>query len=413
MSAGSLWDVAVIGGGAMGAAAADALAARGRRVVLLERQDAPGHGIGSSHGDGRIVRACYPEPFYVAMAQQAMAMWRALDDDGTLLAHSGGLDLGEADGTALADLRAALDDAGLRYAWLDAEATQRRWPHLRLPDDSAAIHQPDTMVVRAGAAVARWWSRIETSPHGAVRRCAAATEITVDARSVRIRLDDGDEIRASALVIAAGSWSRALLAQLGVDLALRVTREHIAYFPVRDDAPAAARRIDPSALPTVIDHHGVVDARHFYALPQIDVPGVKAAWHHDGVVLDGAGAAPNGADAACDPRDAPAFERARLAPIQRWLRARWPGLDDTPIEATTCLYTSSIDHHFVIDRVPGVPRPVAFAAGFSGHGFKFAPLIGALLAALSLDEAPPADPTPFALARFAADAPAVAPRVSA
>jgi glycine/D-amino acid oxidase-like deaminating enzyme len=136
-------------------------------------------------------------------------------------------------------------------------------------------------------------------------------------------------------------------------------------------------------MPTAIDYHG---EKPFYALPRIEVAGVKVGWHHAGLPLSG-------------PDEATDLDRGNLAAVREFVARRFPRLVPQPIAVAHCLYTSTPDHHFILDRHPGDPR-IAIGAGFSGHGFKFAPVVGEILAALALDEEPPVPIGMFSLGRF-------------
>ncbi len=370
----------ILGGGIMGAATAENLARRGQRVLLLE-QFQPGHDRGSSHGDGRIIRFSYAEPVYVEMAQRAYPAWARLERAGgqKLLEICGGLDLGPDDSAAIAELRASMRGAGVGCEQLTAAAVARRFPQLRLPRGSTALYQPQGGIVRAERAVHLLWQ---------LARAAGAETLTgtpvsalePTAEGVLVRTADGREAHGETAVIAAGGWSRQLLALLGLTLELSVTAEVVAYFPAQNGVD---HRL--GALPTVIDYH---DPNPFYALPQIEVPGVKVGWHHTGEVIDPG------------VRTAETSTQLRVhARIQDFVTERFPALIPTPIHRTTCLYTNTPDHHFILDRHPSWEH-IVIAAGFSGHGFKFGPVIGELLTALVMDEAPAVPLETFRLARL-------------
>jgi glycine/D-amino acid oxidase-like deaminating enzyme len=160
---------------------------------------------------------------------------------------------------------------------------------------------------------------------------------------------------------------------------LEASQEQIAYFPVKGQV---SHRV--GVMPNLIDHH--TPAHPFYALPQIEVSGVKVGCHNSGQKID--------------PDHPQPFDQANLAAVQNYVRARLPQLDPTPFDVQSCLYTNTPDYHFILDRHPELPH-VVIAAGFSGHGFKFGPILGQIMAALALAEAPPLSLAQFALNRFA------------
>ncbi|RMH17698.1 MAG: N-methyl-L-tryptophan oxidase [Acidobacteria bacterium] len=375
------FDAVVLGGGVIGAAAARALLARRRRVALVE-QYAAGHERGSSHGDGRIIRYSYAEPIYVEMARRAYAAWSALAAAaGTrLVDRTGGLDCGPRDSPQLAELAATLGRLEVPFERLDAAGVRRRFPQLRLPAGAEALYQADGGVVRAARAVAALWRLVEAEG-GRILGGFRARRIAVEDDGITVYAADGRAARAPRLVLAAGAWSGALLAPLGLDLPLVATEEQVAYFAPRPGAASHA----VGELPTVIDYHGG-DAP-FYALPQIEVPGVKVGQHRTGEPIDADG-----------PRRLRPELRRRLCD---YVARSWPQLEPAPLVETTCLYTNTPDHDFVVDHHPQDERLV-IGAGFSGHGFKFAPVIGEMLAALALGEPDPLPRRRFAIARFAA-----------
>ncbi len=387
----SSFDTLVLGGGIMGASAAYALAGRGQRVALVERF-APGHAWGSSHGDGRIIRYTYPEAEYVEMASLAFAAWRQLEEEsGTVLTFiTGGWECGPADSPELADLESSFSRFSVPYESWDAAESARHFPQLRLPEGSRALFQKDGGIVRADRAVATLWRLAEQ--RGAVLRPGTqVTHIEPRASSVVLRTTDGNSFQGDHLVLAGGAWTATMAAGLGLDLPLTVTREHVAYFPRRSGGT-----LDHGlgGLPTVIDFH---TPQPFYALPQIDVPGVKVGWHHSGpqvapeALIDASGETALGEDA-----DALAAARAIGAQQRAFVERRFSELQGEPSKVVPCLYTNTPDHHFLIDRHPQWPQ-IVLACGFSGHGFKFGPVVGRLVADLVQANPPPVDLSLFAL----------------
>lgn len=387
------FDVAVLGGGIMGAATALALArgdaARGRppaRVALIERF-APGHDHGSSHGDGRIVRYTYPEAVYVDMARRAFAAWRELEaaSGEQLLIQTGSWECGPHGSPRLAEVEDALRAAGLPYSRWSAAESRRHFPHFDLPLGSEALYQPAGAVARADTAVHTLW-RLAAAAGVECLKGSRVEDVVLDDDPPILTLEDGRRLRARRVVLCAGGWTSALLAGMGFELPLRVTREVIAYFPAagRGFGHTADHRV--GTMPTVIDYH--TDPA-FYALPQIDVAGVKVGWHCTGADTD-----------ADDLAAGKAPDIAIVRRIQAYVGDRMPYLDLHPLLVKTCLYTNTPDRHFVIDRLPGDPR-VTVGAGFSGHGFKFGPVVGELLADLALDREPAVDLELFRIDRFA------------
>jgi sarcosine oxidase len=367
------WDAIVVGGGAMGTSAAWHLARRGRRTLLLERF-AIGHDRGSSHGATRIFRLSYHHPDYVRMARLALDHWRELEDAAgeELLIGTGGLDAG-AGSAAAAD---ALASAGEAHEWLASEDVEERWPGLIARPEPRLLFQPDAGVCLAARAV-RAQARVAASAGAVIREDDPAEVVIPGMDRVEVRTRRGPA-EAPVAVVAAGAWAGPLLQRAGLPLPLSVTRQQVSYFAEGTGAP----------LPTVIEWTEPPDPAP-YLVPDPTAPGtVKVAEHMAGP--------PVTADTRTFDVD-PTLQARCAAVARRWLRHLGPEL-----EVETCLYTSTPDEDFVIDRV----GPVVVATGFSGHGFKFAPLVGRALADLALGEEPPVPRARFSVSRFAGARPA-------
>ncbi|WP_328664892.1 FAD-dependent oxidoreductase [Streptomyces sp. NBC_00328] len=367
--------VVVIGGGVMGSSAAWRLAAQGDRVTLLERFP-PGHDRGSSHGTSRIFRLAYTDPFYVGLAVRSLPLWRRLEQETgrQVLTLTGAVDHGPAATTEA--LYEALTVAGHPAERLDPEEVAERWPGLRA--DTGAVFHPEAGRLHADGAVTAFQQAARA--HGAeVRHGVRVTGLSVHGDAeVRVVTDTEEELRADAVVVAVGGWAPGMLGGgtaplVGGVPVLRVTQEQPAHFPAADAL----------TWPSYIHHPGAalpldgLTADGVYGLGSTD--GVKAGFHGVGPVVD-----PDRRDRTPDA----AILRELAAYAERWL----PGVDHTAPEAVTCLYTTTPDHDFVIDR----QGPVTVLGGFSGHGFKFASVIGEMAAALVRGEP---GPSRFALGR--------------
>ncbi|WP_322619718.1 FAD-dependent oxidoreductase [Streptomyces acidicola] len=360
-------DIAVVGAGLMGAATAWAATRRGQSVVVLE-QFGPGHDKGSSHGSARIVRRAYPDPMYARMTGRAMELWRELEADSgeRLLRIVGGIDHGR-----LRDperIAATLAVVGVPQELLPAEEAARRWPGLRF--DGPVLFHPEAGTVDAAAAVTAFAERAgargaDVRYHTAVRRITPLGE-----ERVRLETTDGDTVTARRAVVAAGAWVADLLGGLVPLPELTVTQQQAFHFP----------RLDPAAAPWPVVVHK--DALSTYSLPG----------GRDGGPLDGRKIAEHdaGGTTSAETRSGRVDPRARkriIAYVREWL----PGLVAEPFNETTCLYTSTPDEDFVLDR----RGPLVICSPCSGHGAKFAPLIGEMTTDLAMGVT---DPEPrFAL----------------
>src|SRR5437867_4761567 len=353
----------------MGSATARSLATRGVDTILFERFEL-GHTRGSSHGPTRIFRIAYPDPLYARMSQRALGLWRELEDEAgeRLLVPTGGLDTGP-----VAHLVSkALATVGAPFESLTAEEAGERFPAISFDGLRPIVFQPDAAVTLADRAVA---AQMRTAARAGAdvrdRMEVAAIEPDDDAVVVRTAADDA--IRARVAVVAAGSWAGQLLSRLGHPAALTPILQTVTYFAPRD--PTAPR------IPTFIEWGS--PELVWYALdPAGEAPGVKVGAHVGGI--------------AVDPDDGPFAADQELVRTQSdYVARRFPGVEPVAVRAETCLYTMTPDEDFVLDRV----GPVVVGAAFSGHGFKFGPLIGEVLAALALGQDPGMDLSRFRLGR--------------
>jgi sarcosine oxidase len=356
-----MFDVVVVGGGAMGSAAAWQLARRGADVVLLE-QFGPGHGRGSSHGSSRIVRLSYDDPFYVDLAAAAYRQWDELEADSgeQLLTWTGVVDHG--DRPTVDSMAELLSAKGHATELLDPVDASSRWPGLRF--EGSALFHPHGGRAHADRTVAAL-KRI-AAEHGAdIRHDTRVKALVPAADHVEIQTED-ETLLAIAVVVAAGAWTASLLGDVLRLPALTVTREQPAHFPPRDPA---------TPWPSFIHHQvgtptrGTATPRGTYGLSSVD--GVKVGFHAVGPVVH-----PDESGTGVDGQ--------RLRALQDYVAAWVPGVDAEHPAASPCLYTLTDDSDFVIDRF----GPLAVAAGFSGHGFKFTPEIGRIVADLVLNGGP-------------------------
>jgi sarcosine oxidase len=317
--------VAVVGAGVMGCAAAWALSERGVEVTVHEQFELD-HTRGSSHGQTRIFRLAYPDPYWIRFAQEAYAGWQELDPD--LLGLYGLVELSP--DPELLSTR-ALEETGVPIRLLDSDGV--RALGATLPDGWTALHTADAGVVFSERARHRF---LESAG--------------VDVETNR-RIASTDELDADVVIVTAGSWVRDLVS----DLPVNVTRETLAYFHC--EGPPRACVVDLSAETRTHAMYSLHDPVH----------GLKAGWHHGGSETD--------PDTEGEP-DPAIVER-----ITSWVRERFPDVDPTPIEAQTCLYTSTPDQSFILER----RGRVVVGSACSGHGFKFAPAVGRRLADLALN----------------------------
>jgi len=378
-------DVIVVGLGAMGSAAADELAGRGYSVIGLEAF-APGHANGSSHGATRIVRRIVEEaPFYVPLAADAIDRWDALTaDTGTeLLVRSGVLRVAQPASDLLAAFRASAAAHDLAYDTLDPADVMRRFPAFRVPDGFEAVYEADAGFVYAARAVATLQARAQR--RGAELRFDEPV-LGWQAGDDRVAVTTGAGVYwAERLVITAGAWTSRLAAEL--HLPLVVHRVANVSFEPNDRALHGADR-----MPAFLIDDGAADGLPgtpalrggMYGVPAVPGEGLK-------VGTSGAATDPDRVD-----RTVTADEVARL---RAWVEQFIPGAAGPVASTLTCLYTKTPDEHFLVDRHPEHGN-VVVASPCSGHGFKYTPALGAVLADLATDVTPGHDLNPFTLTRF-------------
>jgi sarcosine oxidase len=311
----------------MGLATGRALERGGHDVVVYEQFE-PGHKRGSSHGRSRIFRLAYGEKEYVRLAQESLGLWRRLEGETgqTLLELNGLLEIVRTLDESTAH---TLEACGVEWHHLDGDEAERRYP-VRVPEDSFAVLQPDAGIVRADKALA-----------------AFATDLEVR-YGTRVHPDDLD---ADVVVVTAGSWVNELLEE---PLPVKVTRETVCYFRPENGRPI------PSLVSFKPDSH----THDMYSLAD-PVHGLKVGAHHAGPEVD--------------PNETGEPEPRLIEQIASWARETYRLAEPDPVAAETCLYTTTLDETFILER----RGRLVIGSPCSGHGFKFAPAIGERLAELA------------------------------
>ncbi|MFI5695639.1 FAD-dependent oxidoreductase [Kribbella sp. NPDC051586] len=334
------YDVAVVGAGAMGSAAARALAAAGREVVVLE-QFTLGHERGGSHGATRLFRPAADDAEVAELTERARPLWRELEADSgeTLLEVTGGIDHGMS--------AESVDTFRLLHAAtgtvLAAKEAAERWPGFRF--ESQVLYQPGSGRIYADRTV----HALQT----VAARLGAEFRVQSPVRALRIHDDlveldvPGGAVRARQVVATAGPWTPQLLSGLVPLPPFRVTQEQPRFFtPVSEDMEW------PSFVHWGPDSYGLYEPGS----------GVKVGLHASGPEVD-----PDTRDF----RPEPERDSTLLRYVEQW----YPGLDSARSAAISCLYDNTPSATFVIDRA----GPITVAAGFSGQGFKLVPLVGAFI----------------------------------
>lgn len=358
-----IFDVAVAGLGGMGSAIAAHCASRGASTIGLEQFE-PAHDLGASHGKSRMIRKAYFEdPAYVPLVLRAYELWRKLEHAAgeELLRITGVLSIGAPDSEIISGTLRAADRHDLAVKAWSPHEVKTRYPSLQLLPDELAVFEPDGGVLDPERSVRAHLKTAEAA--GATLRFKTTMESwEVTGQGVEIRLTDGTRILAGSLVLALGPWFQETLAALGIPL--RIQRNVQAWFSPATNAYESGRF--PAFL---LNRAGL--AAPLYGFPDFG-DGVKAAFHSLGDLTD-----PRELDREIDlARDVEPIVRE----MERWM----PGATETFREAKPCMYSLTPDGNFVIDRHP-THANVILCGGFSGHGFKFAPVVGEIGADLALD----------------------------
>jgi sarcosine oxidase len=346
-------DVGVVGVGAFGSAALWRGGGRGLRMLGFEQHE-PGHALGSSHGESRVIRTAYFEDErYVPLVREAFALWRELESvtGAQLLTMTGALMLGPPDSAVVAGTLASVRRHDLDHELLDTAALAARFPQHLVPGGTVAVHERAAGVLRPAAAVRA----------AAAAATASGAQLVTEVRVAEVR-DQGDcvvvstadrEYRVGRAIVTAGPWLGRLVPSLAP--ALRVERQVQLWFE-----PGDVAAYSPARFPVFIRE--VTPDHHVYGLPSMDGRTVKLAVHHEGETTD-----PDGVDRTVRPGD--------VAPLSAYAGGALAGLDHQPVRGAVCLYTNTPDEHFIAGRAPGTERIIVLG-GCSGHGFKFAPVLG-------------------------------------
>ncbi len=361
----SSFDVIVIGLGGMGSAAAYRLAGRGLRVLGLE-QFGPGHNRGSSHGGSRVTRQAYFEdPAYVPLLLRAAELWEQVERDSgrDIVTYTGGVMIGQPDSRTVAGSKLSAEQWGLPHTLLDAADIRRRFPTLRPADDEVALYEEKAGFVRPETSVL---AHLQLAGQAGAELHFEETVLDWTANSSGVRVTtDQDSYTADRLVICPGAWAPKLLADLGIDF--EIERQVMYWF-----APEGGTAVfEADRHPVYIWELGA--GAQFYGFPAIDGPdgGAKVAMFRGGRI--------------CTPETIDReVHDAEVEAIRTHLRPRIPALPGPLLHAATCMYTNTADEHFVIATHPAHDR-VTVACGFSGHGFKFVPVVGEILADLAAE----------------------------
>jgi sarcosine oxidase len=357
------YDVAIVGLGGMGSAVLAHCAARGAAVIGIE-QFGPAHDRGASHGKTRLIRKAYFEdPAYVPLVLRAYELWRELEQTSgeEVLRITGLLSVGAESSEIIQGTLRAAKEHDLRVETLSQAEVKARYPTIELRKDEVALFEPDGGALHPERAVGLQLKRAEAN--GAEMRFGVAMESWRAAdKGFELELSDGARIFADKLVLSLGPWFKTTLESIGVRM--RVQRNIQVWFSPR------TRAYDGPGFPAfLVDRPGL--PAPLYGFPDFG-DGIKAAFHGFGDLTE------------AEHLDREINLARDVEPVAQALEQWMPGAAGTYRQATPCMYSLTPDENFVVDRHPEQSNLI-LCGGFSGHGFKFAPVIGEIGADLALD----------------------------
>ncbi len=359
----ALFDVAVVGLGAMGSAAIAHLAARGVKVIGIDAYY-PAHALSSSHGDSRLIRLGYFEdPSYVPLLQRAYANWRTLEARlcGDILTTTGVLQIGKPDSKIVSGTKKSCALHNLPLETLDSGEMRRRFPVFSLDEDEIALLDPQGGYLRPEAAV-MGYLKLAASDGAALHFGERVTAIEPGGDGVTIISATG-RYSASKVIIATGSWIGELVPALR-DHAVPI-KQVVAWYQPTDGFMTM-----PQRMPVFIRDEG--ENGSFFGFPAIGVDGIKIGRHaHFREPID-----PNQPNPPVNERDTHLLDS--------FINHRLPAAAGVRVRSATCRYTMLPSEDFLLDLLPGDKR-IVVASPCSGHGFKFTSVVGEILADLALD----------------------------
>ena len=359
----NLFDLIIIGCGGVGSAAAYYAAERGLRVLALERFEAV-HARGSSHGDTRVIRQAYFEhPDYVPLLKRAYSLWEQLEQriSRQLFYHTGLVEVGPESGVLIQGVRQSAAMHQLPLAEIDRGEFKERFPGFVLPEDCVAVFESNAGFLLVEECIRHYI--------GEAQRLGADLRFNQPVRGWSVQRNeicittDSEKFYAPRLVVAAGAWANEVLADLG--LPLHVLRKHLHWYPVKTPTAYGLQNHAPTFFYET-------SAGYFYGFPVRNERGLKVAQHSGGTTVQD----PLKVDRSVDV--------AELEQVDRFLRAHLPDVAIPATDHSVCMYTMTPDEHFIIDQHFDHPQ-IAIAAGLSGHGFKFASVLGESLVQLAID----------------------------
>ena len=373
----SHYDAIIIGIGAMGSATLYKLASRGYDICGIEQFNIA-HNKGSSHGETRLIRKAYFEhPDYVSLLHKAYEEWEKLDEQSnqSLFTKNGMLLAGTHDSSLIQGLAACYSEHDLPHEVMDVTEAQQRWPQIKLPDNVEVYYDPIAGYLRVEECVHQF-CRLATENGADLFTNEKVTDWSSNNGTFRITTDKRT-LFTERLIITCGAWSKAFLNN--INLKLGVLRKVLFWYDTDDLKP-----FQPVSFPSFLIES---DGNGFYGFPAINDAGVKVGEHYQKQLVSH----PDNLDRK--------IHKKEVKPFSNFVEQTFPLLNTYPSKGEVCMYTMTKDEHFIIDRHPDY-KNVVIGAGFSGHGFKFAPVIANILTDLVIDGTTTYPIELFQLSRF-------------
>ncbi|XP_053363458.1 peroxisomal sarcosine oxidase [Clarias gariepinus] len=375
-----VYECIVIGAGIQGSFTAYQLAKNNKKTLLLEQFLLP-HSRGSSHGQTRIIRKAYEEDFYVHMMEESYELWAELEKESgvTLYRRTGLLVMGPENGKDFQLIKSSMQRNKIPCVVLERDDFSQNIPNVNLTSGDAALLDTTAGVLYADRALRA--AQMVYQSHGGVIKDGEKV-IHIEPGDLITVTTDAGKYQAKNLVITAGPWAKTLLSHTGLQLPLRVVKINVCYWKEKVPGSYSIN----NHFPCFIQVQPKEAENDIYGLPSNEYPGLMKVCYHMGSETE-----PDERDKQTDRQDVDA--------VSSYISRCLPGLVPEPAVVESCMYTVTPDKNFVLDRHPTYSN-IVIGAGFSGHGFKFGPVVGKVLCELSMGRNPSHDLSPFSIQRF-------------
>ncbi|KAI5626747.1 peroxisomal sarcosine oxidase, partial [Silurus asotus] len=379
-----VYECIVIGAGIQGSFTAYHLAKNNKKTLLLEQFVLP-HTRGSSHGQTRIIRKSYAEDFYIHMLEESYELWAQLEKEAgmKLYRRTGLLLMGPENGKDFQLIKSSIQRNKVPNVVLEKHEFSQHIPNVNLTSGDAALVETSGGVLYADRALRA--AQMVFQSHGGVIKDGEKV-INIEPGDIITVTTNSGTYQAKNLVITVGPWAKTLLSHTGLHLPLQVVKINVCYWKEKVPGSYSIN----NRFPCFIQIQPKEAEHDIYGLPSNEYPGLMKVCYHMGSETE-----PDERDRQTDRRDVDA--------VSSYISRCLPGLVPVPAIVEGCMYTVTPDNHFVLDRHPTYSN-IVIGAGFSGHGFKFGPIVGKLLCELSMGQNPSHDLSPFSIQRFQGNA---------